>query len=719
MGKQTSNMKNALLLLSIVGLALVCADLHTEDQYTEDANVIAVDDSTDEMDDSTDEMDDSTDEMEDSRRGNNNCHAGFTYYEAKFDDDERLNRGIVNGYFRMKICNDGSFARYNTAFTLSPYYMKARTQFTYHLDSMGRSLHPNWNHSRVLHPRLLLPLLQGHYDSTFKCGDKSSFRDAVPNFCVPKFPRAAADDYGPSCSTDKTKCELGDISGKMGKLDIVDLTTRYYDVTSVWGLYKSNEVPSCAGLCTHEDYDSSCAGLCHTIHSGGRVQGWTTTQGDSGWSPKDKNPPRIEDYDEWGGNSGATFSSIVVRACNSEGTCESSLVGARLVQYKPWGPNIPHWRAQRVWKECPHSTLYKAQRRKGDGINTGDNGKKFKGHFEMRICNDGSSAKYSGELWDIASEQTSLKYHVHTGSFENLSETGGHYDPTYKCGSASANQNPTSNKCGLRAGSRHEYNVGTPYPELGFELGDLSGRNGLIVCNEYKGSSRCTVDVTDTNPPRNVDFVGNGKAGNKQSNQFASIVFHRGVDGPECAKCKQAPTTAPTPPPTPPLPCKATPTIPCTQAPTTAPTPTPALSGNSGSCYVDPTDLCVTSSNFPSPDGSSIFHLSGTATGCSITVNTDGLLTATTFDTDKFHDKLVVDGTMYTGSTGPVNQAVSSGAAVAWLSETSGPPLSWHNQEALQGWKLCHTPHTYTTCKNAAKDCAGTKLFGFRLKQMN
>merc|ERR1712166_1710562 len=54
------NMKIALLLLSIVGLALVCADLHTEDQYTEDANVMAVDDSTDEVDDSTDEMDDCT-----------------------------------------------------------------------------------------------------------------------------------------------------------------------------------------------------------------------------------------------------------------------------------------------------------------------------------------------------------------------------------------------------------------------------------------------------------------------------------------------------------------------------------------------------------------------------------------------------------------------------------------------------------------------------------
>merc|ERR1712195_282064 len=251
MGKQTSNMKNALLLLSIVGLALVCADLHTEDRYTEDANVMAVDDSTDDMD----EYDD---EMEDSRRGNNNCPAGvgFTYYEAKFNETGGSRE--ANGYFRMKICNDGSFARYNIALTDITHPLPA-TQITYHL-------HTQSPRGDIRH----LSKFKGQYDSTFKCGDKSSFRDAVPNFCVPKFPRAAADDYGPSCSTDKTKCELGDISGKMGKLDVADLTTRYYDVTSVWGLYKSNEVPSCAGLCTHQDYVPSCAGLCHTIHSGGR-----------------------------------------------------------------------------------------------------------------------------------------------------------------------------------------------------------------------------------------------------------------------------------------------------------------------------------------------------------------------------------------------------------------------------------------------------------------
>merc|ERR1712166_756213 len=60
---QSSTMKTALrlLLLSVVGLALVFAELHGEDQYTEDANVVAVDD-TAAMDYSADEMDDLKDE---------------------------------------------------------------------------------------------------------------------------------------------------------------------------------------------------------------------------------------------------------------------------------------------------------------------------------------------------------------------------------------------------------------------------------------------------------------------------------------------------------------------------------------------------------------------------------------------------------------------------------------------------------------------------------
>merc|ERR1712195_286931 len=59
-GTQASDMKTFLLLLSLAGLALVCAELqHGEDQHTEDANVVAVDDSAAAMDDAADKKDDS------------------------------------------------------------------------------------------------------------------------------------------------------------------------------------------------------------------------------------------------------------------------------------------------------------------------------------------------------------------------------------------------------------------------------------------------------------------------------------------------------------------------------------------------------------------------------------------------------------------------------------------------------------------------------------
>merc|ERR1712166_522782 len=78
---QTSNMKT-LLLLSILGLALISADLQTEeDQYTEDADVVAVDDSAE-------AMDDLKDEMEDSRRKRK--RPTRTYYRANFNANEPI-----------------------------------------------------------------------------------------------------------------------------------------------------------------------------------------------------------------------------------------------------------------------------------------------------------------------------------------------------------------------------------------------------------------------------------------------------------------------------------------------------------------------------------------------------------------------------------------------------------------------------------------------------
>merc|ERR1712166_341118 len=78
---QTSNMKT-LLLLSILGLALISADLQTEeDRYIEEADVVAVDDSAE-------AMDDLKDEMEDSRRKRK--RPTRTYYRANFNANEPI-----------------------------------------------------------------------------------------------------------------------------------------------------------------------------------------------------------------------------------------------------------------------------------------------------------------------------------------------------------------------------------------------------------------------------------------------------------------------------------------------------------------------------------------------------------------------------------------------------------------------------------------------------
>ena len=81
----------------------------------------------------------------------------------------------------------------------------------------------------------------------------------------------------------------------------------------------------------------------------------------------------------------------------------------------------------------------------------------------MRICNDGSHAKYVGEL-DLsqmtpANTETELEYHVHTQYDPpgGIKYTGGHYDPTYKCGGKSANQG--SSECEPTISQKAEYST--------------------------------------------------------------------------------------------------------------------------------------------------------------------------------------------------------------------------------------------------------------------
>merc|ERR1712153_91135 len=85
MGELKQHNMKTLLLLSILGLALVSAELqHGEDQHTEEADVVAVDDSAEAMDDL---------DGEDSRRsrGGSSC----TTYRAVLGPNEPLANGFT------------------------------------------------------------------------------------------------------------------------------------------------------------------------------------------------------------------------------------------------------------------------------------------------------------------------------------------------------------------------------------------------------------------------------------------------------------------------------------------------------------------------------------------------------------------------------------------------------------------------------------------------
>jgi hypothetical protein len=96
------------------------------------------------------------------------------------------------------------------------------------------------------------------------------------------------------------------------------------------------------------------------------------------------------------------------------------------------------------------------------------------------------------------------------------------------------------------------------------------------------------------------------------------------------------------------------------------------LSLDSGTCVID--GSCATSPGFPSGYGNN--------EECSITVEAAGYMTATTFVTESCCDKLTVDDSDYSGSTGPFNQLVPSGAAVEWKSDPTG---------TAAGWRLCYS----------------------------
>ena len=65
---------------------------------------------------------------------------------------------------------------------------------------------------------------------------------------------------------------------------------------------------------------------------------------------------------------------------------------------------------------------------------------------------------------------------------------------------------------------------------------------------------------------------------------------------------------------------------------------------------------------------------------CTITIRSNGTVTATNFSTEAGYDKLSIGGVKYSGDAGPVNVLVRAGTIVNWESDYSGND---------KGWRLC------------------------------
>ena len=188
-------MKTA-LLLSILSLALVCAELHGEDQHTEDADVVAVDDSAD------------------TRRGSrrlrkgNSVEAFFTASNFKGKVSVSQRNGYVKWNVNLKnvkyseLCTDGG------------------NDFFWHI-------HEKWTStaSEAYGADCGSTNTGGHYDPTYGCGGASQHQGT--GACT-ALERGKAEGLAQTCAgadletaEGRALCEYGDQSSKLGKLTVL------------------------------------------------------------------------------------------------------------------------------------------------------------------------------------------------------------------------------------------------------------------------------------------------------------------------------------------------------------------------------------------------------------------------------------------------------------------------------------------------------------------
>ena len=70
---------------------------------------------------------------------------------------------------------------------------------------------------------------------------------------------------------------------------------------------------------------------------------------------------------------------------------------------------------------------------------------------------------------------------------------------------------------------------------------------------------------------------------------------------------------------------------------------------------------------------------------CAITVDETGTLSVPIFNTEPITDYVTVNGTKYSGSSGPTGVHVNAGSSISWSTDTSGHLTGWKVSGYLSG----------------------------------
>merc|ERR1712195_206075 len=616
---QSSTMKTALrlLLLSVVGLALVFAELHGEDQYTEDANVVAVDD-TAAMDYSADEMDDLKDEMEDSdsRRSKKSCPSGFTHYQAEFDKDEPI-AAPTDGVGTSPESQTAQIKSFNKQTAqMSVIGQAAISASVYH--HVSGTVTASTTSAGELKFEWDLAGLEASIDGLEAPGEEPSIT-GTPNPTADRGKNGIHIHYGDSCANIKGDAPF-DITDPNDPVKNANAGHYYNPATSLlqspidlmytvdpWADVKwnSDAEGKSTGSVTIPGFSSSKASLgaddfsafgrvvivhnsfgtkvaCGVLAPSNTVMGNVRASvdpsllGDSnslGLLKFDWNLEGLDAYDEacetctdetkgctdgtctdeTKGCTKCELGGIHIHygnSCDSEVTVKGDApTGASKGHYyvptdlnvvdsteDPWSTDADIHQGPAVWKSDASGTatgsvtltsavlgviavdsaldrVVIVHNRNGKEIGCGllsaERKTNAKGTFEMKICNDGSFARYKVDLTGDFADAKELNFRLQSAYTPDAAAgtvggtgTGGQYDPGYKCG---------AHKCG-----------------------DLSGKVGPVKV-DWDNDKRITSGVNDwkhnkwsakdTHPPLNADF---SCAGDTTGATFASVVFHKG-----------------------------------------------------------------------------------------------------------------------------------------------------------------------------------------------